>query len=201
MNTRSTVTLMLLCAAFLFPMVACGSKPPLNRGKTSVVRVDDRDPNERGLGSKDLATATDRMVAEIAATPEIRDYKYRTIVVMGRVSNRTSNPNRDFTIYLARIRANLNKSGAKKNIGFVESRSDMIAEQEREFGKPAGSAFEDPDAPAPTGGFTSKARYVLKGVFYDSKIGKGTTNLMTFQLTSLHSGDIIWEGSYEVKFR
>ena len=135
------------------------------------------------------------MVAEIASLSEIRKSEDRTLVVMGRVSNKTSNPNRDFSIYLARIRANLNRSGAKRNIGFVESRSDMIAEREREFGTPERS----PGAPAPE--FRSKANYVLKGVFYDSKMGRGTTYLMTFQLTSLHSGDIVWEGSYEVKFR
>ena len=186
MSARSTFTLLLLCALILCPLLGCESRPPYDKGDTTVVPLDDRTPGE-GLGSKDLTTATDKMVAEIAAIPEIRAAGDKTIVVMGRVRNRTSNPNRDFTIYLARIRANLNRSGAKKNIGFVESRDDMIAERERELDRPEG--------------YSSKADYVLKGVFYDSKLGKGTTWLMTFQLTSLLTGDIVWEGNYEVKFQ
>ena len=179
--------------------VGCSS-PARNRGRTPVKDLDRRDPSEHGLASKDLTTATDAMVQSIAAHPDFRNAKHRTVVVMSRVRNRTSRPNKDFDIYLARIRVNLNRSGARRNIGFVESKSNVEAEREREgIGSSGGSEFEDPDAD-PSGGYRSKARYVLKGVFFDAPSGGTNTYLLTFQLFRLSDGEIVWEDSYEVKF-
>lgn len=191
----------LLSLFVLIWAVGCGSSPARNRGRTPVKDLDRRDPSEHGLASKDLTTATDAMVQSIAAHPDFRNAKHRTVVVMSRVRNRTSRPNKDFDIYLARIRVNLNRSGARRNIGFVAARSDVEAERAREgIGSSGGSEFEDPDAAPSGGGYRSKARYVLKGVFYDAPSGGTNTYLLTFQLVRFSDGEIVWEDSYEVKF-
>ncbi len=78
---------------------------------------------ERGLASKDLTAATDDMVRSIATKPEIRDSPYRVQIVMADVVNRTSMPARNFDIYLARIRALLNQTDSRYNIGFVTEKS------------------------------------------------------------------------------
>ncbi len=185
----------------LLGVVAACNSPAKNRGWSTTKDLDRRDPSEPGLASKDLTTATDSMVQSIARHPDFRNAKYRTIVVMSRIRNRTSQPNKDFDIYLARIRVNLNRSGARKNIGFVESRSNVEAERAREgIGGRTESEFEDPDAPAGGSGYSSKARYVLKGVFYDAPAGGTNTYLLTFQLVRFSDGEIVWEDSYEVKF-
>lgn len=172
----------------------CQSDPPRveNRGATTTAPLDKRLPQERGLGSKDLVTATDEMVESIANHPEFINAPYRIQIVMDQVVNRTTMPARDFDIYLARIRANLNESGARYNLGFVLPKAEIEHLRRKEGLDPVGSSD-----------FASKADYVLRGVFYDAPtVGAGRTNtyLLTFQIVDLHDAQITWEGSYEVKF-
>lgn len=173
---------------------ACQSDPPRveNRGATTTAPLDKRLPQERDLGSRDLVTASDEMVESIANHPEFIHAPSRVQIVMDEVVNRTTLPARDFDIYLARIRANLNQSGARYNIGFVLPKADIEHLRRKEGLEPADSSD-----------FASKADYVLRGVFYDAPTGgRGGTNtyLLTFQIVDLHDAQIVWEGSYEVKF-
>lgn len=169
----------------------CQSDPPRveNRGATTTAPLDKRLPSERDLGSKDLVTATDEMVESIANHPEFINAPYRVQIVMDQVVNRTTLPARDFDIYLARIRANLNQSGARYNLGFVLPKADIEHLRRKEGLEPADSSD-----------FASKADYVLRGVFYDAPTSGTNTYLLTFQIVDLHDAQITWEGSYEVKF-
>jgi len=179
------------CLAALIAASGCQSNPPRveNRGATTTAPLDKRLPSERGLGSKDLVTATDEMVESIANHPEFINAPYRVQIVMDQVVNRTTMPARDFDIYLARIRAHLNESGARYNLGFVLPKADIEHLRRKEGLDPAGSSD-----------FASKADYVLRGVFYDAPSGGTNTYLLTFQIVDLHDAQITWEGSYEVKF-
>ncbi|MCA9292660.1 MAG: hypothetical protein KDA20_02470 [Phycisphaerales bacterium] len=170
--------------AFTF-LGACETTPP-DYGRTTTRPVDQRVSSEQGLASKDLVSATDNMTQSIASMPEFRDAPYRVQIVMDQVQNRTHMPARDFDIYLARIRANLNQSGARYNIGFVENRASLEAVRAREG--------------APQVDYQTKADYTLKGVFYDLPNRGSDYYLLTFQIVDLHDGQIVWEGSYEVKF-
>jgi PBP1b-binding outer membrane lipoprotein LpoB len=104
-------------------LAACQTYPPQDIGRTTTVPVDQRQSYERGLASKDLTAATDDMVRSIAAKPEIRDSPYRVQIVMADVVNRTSMPARNYDIYLARIRALLNQTDSRYNIGFVTEKA------------------------------------------------------------------------------
>lgn len=191
MRTRALFRLAASVAA-LSALVGCQSDPPRveNRGATTTAPLDRRLPSERDLGSKDLVTATDEMVQSIANHPEFINAPYRVQIVMDQVVNRTTMPARDFDIYLARIRAHLNESGARYNIGFVLPKAEIEHLRRKEGLDPATSSD-----------FASKADYVLRGVFYDAPTGRAAnTYLLTFQIVDLHDAQITWEGSYEVKF-
>ncbi len=183
-NRQSTLA-SLAAGIALFALGACETTPT-DYGRTTTRPVDQRMSSERGLASKDLISATDNMTQSIASMPEFRDAPYRVQIVMDRVQNRTNMPAREFDIYLARIRANLNQSGARYNIGFVENRSSLEAVREREG--------------VPQVAYQTKADYTLKAVFYDLPNRKSEYYLLTFQIVDLHDGQIVWEGSYEVKF-
>jgi len=175
-----------LAAALL---TGCQNSPPPDFGRTTTVPVDQRQSYERGLASKDLTSATDDMVRSIAAKPEIRDSPYRIQIVMADVLNRTSMPARNYDIYLARIRALLNQTDSRYNIGFVTDKARVEQLRRSEGLDPAGGSS-----------FASKADYALQGVFYDLPNQLSNYYLLTFQIVDLSDGEIYWENSYEVKF-
>ena len=53
---------------------------------------------------------------------------------------------------------------------------------------------------SPDGQFKSKADYALRGEFYDMPNVGNDYFLLTFQIIDMHDGEIVFEGSYEVKF-
>lgn len=177
-------------AAFLLSsaLIAAGcqsNQPSPNRGVTTTADPSKRLSSERGLSSKDVVTATDDMVQQIASKPEFRNAPNRIQIVMDRVANKTSMGARNFDVYLARIRANLNQAGTRYNIGFVLKRGDVEGVRESE-GLPAAG---------PT-----KADYVLRGEIYDAPNAGSDYYFMSFQIVDIRDNEIVWEGSYEVKF-
>ena len=181
---RITATAVLALAALVLP--ACDSTPK-NEGRAKSYRIESRVPSEGSqMGSADLVVATDKAVAGIANVPQVRSDMPPTYIVMDRVENQTSDPSANFQIYLARIRASLNQSGARQNLAFVEGRSKAEGVLARE-GIPA-------DQTART-----RPRFALTGTFYDMPRGGTNYYLLTFQLMDLGNAQVIWEDSYEVK--
>ncbi|MCA9312413.1 MAG: hypothetical protein KDA21_14465, partial [Phycisphaerales bacterium] len=117
-------------AAATLAMIAllggCQSNPSPNQGRTKTRPVDIRLVEEEGLASKDLVTATDDMVAQIASNSRFREAPYPVDIVMDRVVNATrSEPNRNFDIYLARIRARLAQADVP-NIRFHFNKTQVV---------------------------------------------------------------------------
>ncbi len=179
MNATRLMTLALIA---LFA-VACG---PDNKGIEHGKRIERRAGDSGGLGSADLATASEQAVEGIANVPAIRTAEGRTVIVMDQVENRTSDPSADFQIFLARIRALLNQSGASKALVFVETRAKAEQIKARE-----GFPQEATARTLPT--------YGLTATFYDLPRGANNYHLLTFQLVDLRNDLIAWEDSYEVK--
>ncbi len=155
-------------------------------GEAKSKHIEDRSKGEgTQLGSADLVVASDKAVMGIAAVPDIAAKNgVPTVIVMDRVDNQTSDHSANFQIFLARIRASLNQSGAKKNLVFVESRSKLEGIKDRE-GITDGARF--------------KPSYALTGTFHDLPRAKTNYYLLTFQLVDLENGVVTWEDSYEVK--
>jgi PBP1b-binding outer membrane lipoprotein LpoB len=179
--TKIIPSLTLSLAALL--IVGCA---PKNEGIEHGTRVERRAGDGYGLASADLTQATDQAVAGIANVPGIRRADGRTVIVMDQVENRTSDASADFQIFLARIRASLNNSGATKALVFVETRHKSEQIKARE-GYPAKATART----LPT--------YALTASFYDLPRGAKNYYLLTFQLVDLTNDLIAWEGSYEVK--
>jgi hypothetical protein len=189
MSISSVVRTGALAALFLSSALAATgcqtNQPAPNRGVTNTADPAKRVNAEEGLASKDVVSATDDMVQQIAAKPEFRNSPTRIQIVMDRVANKTSMGARNFDVYLARIRANLNQAGTRYNIGFVLKRGDVEGVRESE-GLPAAG---------PT-----KADYVLRGEIYDLPNTGADYYFMSFQIVDIRDNEIVWEGSYEAKF-
>lgn len=176
----------LLTVSLIATLTACDTTPK-NEGQPKGYRPESRLPSEgSALGSGDLLVASERAVVGISDVPEIKQAGMQTVIVMDRVENKTSDPSASYDIYLARIRALLNQSGARRNLIFVETRAKAEDIKAREGIPVTQSARQRP-------------RYALTATFYDMPRGGTNFHLLTFQLMDLTNDIIAWEGSYEVK--
>lgn len=189
MNTRRIWMVGGLLTAVAASVGLAGCHGPLNRGVPKSYRLESRLPIERAnsrLGSADLTVATAEMVEDIVNTPRVRPKNGKRVIVMGRVTNRTSMPAEQFRIFLARIRVLLNQSGARKDLVFIADRQKAERIKTREGYPPEASARALPE-------------YALTGTFYDMPRGRSNYYLLTFQLVDLSTDRIVWENMYEVK--
>ncbi len=187
-------------------IAGCASPPPANRG-TSGYRMDPTHDSPAEYGSQaprsqDLVTATDRMAMAIASRLDVTNQQSPPIIYVGQIENKTSMPERDYQVFLARLRAQLQQSGARNGLEFVRERDFIERERTREYGG------KDPQSTA--GAYTSRADYVLTCELYDLPSGGTNYFLFDYQLVQLRDavsgpdvgrGAIVWEGSYEVKFQ
>ena len=154
-------------------------------------------PGDQGLQSRDLVDMTNRMAADLLKSPVIAQNPNKVIIVMGSVTNSTSQPWQNDAIYVARIRAILNKY-AQDRMAFVESRQTTQQLQQQELGGGNGGFGQASRAGVGQPGLMIP-QYVLKGHFYDLPNTATTYHLCTFQLVDLATGEVVWEGHYEVR--
>jgi hypothetical protein len=158
--------------------------------------------NERGLQSRDLREMTDKLAPDLLQIPEIANNPNKVVIVMKPIQNKLeSDPGRDLTIYVARLKSLLN-SRARDKMAFVEDQATLRRVQGEELGGGNPDPFED----ASRGNMQMppdqrvKPQYALWGTFYEQNNGKTSYYLCTFRLTDLKTGVQIWEGPpYEVR--
>lgn len=190
----------------LLSLAACNT-PPKNEG-WSGSRVD---PSADSLGeigqadlrSKDLLAATDKMAMDIAARLDITNPASKPVIVVGEIENKTTSPEKNYQIFLARLRSGLNASGARSGLEFVRERSYVENQRDREFGG------KNPENTSTA--YQSRAQYMLTGEVFDMPGADANYFMMSFQLVQLvnqaatgpnvGSGAIVWENMYEVKYQ
>ena len=202
----SDLTALFVSTLVLAAVAGCNN-PPKNEG-WSGSRID---PSADALGeiggttlrSKDLVTATDKMVQDIAQRLDITNKANKPKIVVGEIENKTSNPNFNYQVFLTRIRAQLNASGARSGLEFVRERSFVEQQRDREFGG------KNPENTSTA--YQSRADFMLVGEVLDMPSGGSEYYLMSFQLVQLTNsttsgpnvgaGAIVWENMYEVKYQ
>lgn len=200
---RSTGRNAMLAPVLILGLASCGA--PQNQG-TSGGRMEpdtsaSSEVGSRQLGSRDLVTATDRMAMDIASRLDVTNAQSPPRIVVGHIENRTSRPEADYQVFLARLRAVLNASGARHGLDFVRERDYIEAQRDREYGgKDIGSSSI---------AYRSMADYMLTAEVFDLPSGDSRYYLVDFQLVQLREaqtgpnvgpGAIVWENLYEVKF-
>lgn len=194
-----------LCSLALMTLVACQT-PPKNQGQTGG-RMDPTHDAQSELGSTspksaDLVAATDNMARDIAQRLDVSNKSSPPKIFVGEIENKTSGRNQNYQVFLARLRAQLNSSGARHGMEFVRERDFVETQRDREYGD------KQPESSAAA--YTSRADYVLTCEIYDLPSGGTNYYLLDYQLVQLRnassgpdvgSGAIVWENSYEVKYQ
>ncbi len=187
-------------------LTACAATAPANRGRSGY-RMDPTHDAASELDTvaprgQDLVTATDRMAQDIAAEVRVTDPDRPSRIVVGRIENHSSWPERDYQVFLARLRAQLQRSGARHGLEFIRERGYIEQQRDREYG--------GRDAASTGEAYTSRADYVLTCEIFDFPSGGTNYFLFDYQLVQLREaetgpdvgpGAIVWENSYEVKFQ
>jgi hypothetical protein len=180
--------------------------PPKNDG-SSGGRIDptsdaSSEKNSLDLRSADLVNATDRMAADIASRLDINNRNSPPRIFVGKIENKTNAPQQNYQVFLQRLRAQLNASGARSGLQFIRERQFVEDTRHEEYGN------SDPNATAQA--YASKADYVLTCEIFDLPNAGTNYFLLDYQLVQLRdaasgpdvgSGAIVWENSYEVKFK
>ncbi|MCI0676520.1 MAG: penicillin-binding protein activator LpoB, partial [Phycisphaerales bacterium] len=142
---------------------ACQSGPPRNRGMSGGRLDPTKDaPSEVGsntLRSQDLIAATDLMAQDIAQRLDIVNRHAPPKIFVGNPENKTSGRHLNYQVFLTRLRAQLNSSGARHGIEFIRERQFVETQREREYGG------KDPESTAAA--YESKADYVLTCEIFD----------------------------------
>lgn len=186
-------------------LVAGCNTPPENRGQSGY-RIDPThdSPGEldsTDLRSADLVNATDAMARDIAQRLDIVNATSKPRIVIGKIENKTRMPHQNYQVFLARLRAQLQASGAREGLEFIAERARMEQARNSEFG----STSEDSAAT-----YASRADYMLTCEIYDLPSGYSNYYLLDYQLIQLRdaatgpdvgSAAIVWENSYEVKYQ
>jgi PBP1b-binding outer membrane lipoprotein LpoB len=151
------------------------------------------------LNSHDLVNMTDQMAASIASDPIITKITARhpMVIVLTPLKNDTNEliPRDQGDTFLHRVRVLLTAhQSLRRHFEFVLNPATFNRLQKQEgistaqLGPRAGRVLP---------------QYALQATFYaDTKVApkyRSDYYLCTFFLTNIHSGRIIWEGSYETK--
>src|SRR4051812_20646389 len=86
--------------------------------------VDELDPRDKGLQSKDVVSASDQMAMDLLAVPEMNASKERWLIVVDHVENHTTSGRFDLDIFLERLRVNLANKGRGK-VQLIENRDKL----------------------------------------------------------------------------
>lgn len=109
--------------------------------------VDQLDPRDRGLQSKDLIASTDQIAMEILALPELNDSREQWTIVAMPVENQTVAARANYDIFVDRLKTSLFKYG-RGRVTLIENRDRFRDMQDRELEIGAG---EREDAYGQTG--------------------------------------------------
>ena len=145
---------------------------------------------------------TDKMAHDLLRIPEIVQNPYKVTVVIKTPANHfETDPGRDLTIYVARLKALLNSSSARDRMAFVEQQATLRKFQSEELGGQNHDPFEDASrgGVAPPPDPRVKPQFVLTGDFYEKNNGKTSYYLCTFHLLDINTGVQVWENFYEVR--
>lgn len=199
---RTTAVRSLLASSLLatFALAACTSSPP--RGKPAGRAEDPTTTTKSEKGSAQisiqaLSEASDQVAQQLAmdlnVVPELNQ-GFRSTVVFGDINNKTGIvPTTDFEAFRTNTRARLQSRSLLAKIRWIESRSrvEQIAAREQVPGA-------DNSLPPLNPQYT----YFLNGDMYrvDRNDGRMNYYTMTYNLTNMATGEIIWISSpYEIK--
>ena len=189
MNMRANVLIGLISLIGSLA-IGCAHDKPHEYGQQRPP-VDELDPRDRGLQSKDVVQASDQMAMDLLTDPNLNASRSQWTIVVDRVENKTVSSRHDMDIFLERLKTNLARQG-RGRVQLIENRDKLRELQSKELENDSGYG----GAPGPRG---IQPDYSLYAKIMELP-NRGTSYyLMEFTLTDLHTRQLAWTNSYEVR--
>jgi hypothetical protein len=185
-------------AAGLLGLAGCSDKPhDYGQERPSARDLDSRD---KGLQSRDVNEAADRLAADLLAEPELNRSRDQWTIVVTNIDDKTRDRQftTDYDIFLQALKARIAKQG-KGRVTLITNRDKFYNLRDRElegggrdaFGQGGGGRAGAPQAVSPD--------FALTGVVRDLPRRGTIYYQMEFTVEDLHRRTTAWTGSYEVK--
>jgi hypothetical protein len=181
-------------------LAGCASDRPHDYGENRPP-VDSVSPDDRGLQSKDVVSASDQMAQDLLASPDLNHSQNRWTMVVDHVDNETQNHRFNLDIFLERLRVNLAKYGHDR-VALIENKAKYHGLQSNELeGEREGDPYQQGDSAG-----TNKPVY--RGIQPDYSLyakimempNRGTDYYYCeFTVTDLRTREQVWTNAYEVR--
>jgi len=160
--------------------------------------VDQIDPRDNGLQSKDVVSASDLMARDLLADEGLRRANAQWVMVVDRFEDHTLDRhfNVNYDIFIERLRTNIGQFG-KGSVTLVENKVKLNQLRNKELDSSRGDEFGQGSG----GGGPGRLQpdFALYGKAFDLP-NRGTNYyLLEFTVVSLRSGTQVWTNKYEVK--
>lgn len=164
--------------------------------------VDQLDRRDRGIQSKDVVEASDRMSADFLALPELNRSGHRWTVVFTGVRNETSSArNTNLDIFVARMKSNVGQQG-RDRVAIIANRDAFHELQSRELEQSSerDDFQQGSGKPAPRPGVAgTQPDYALEAVARDLP-NRGTNYYnIEFHLINYSTREEVWNNAYEFR--
>lgn len=179
-------------------LVGCHSDKPHDYGQQRPP-VDQLDPRDRGLQSKDVVNASDQMTMDLLQVPELNVSDHRWTVVFTGVRNETVSARQNLDIFVARMKSNVAQQG-RGRIQIIANRDAFRDVQNREL-EASGERDDFQQGGRPAGGASAVVQpdYALEAVARDLP-NRGTNYyFIEFHLIDLRTREEVWNKGYEVR--
>src|SRR3954451_10750160 len=135
MNINRVVQSVVLCSyastALFIGAAGCHEDKPHEYGGERP-SIGDLYEGDKGLQSKDVVEASDKMAAALLALPELNASKNQWLIVVDRVDNQTSDPRANLDIFLNRLKTSLFQKG-RGRVQLIENMAKLHELQSREL--------------------------------------------------------------------
>lgn len=163
-----------------------------------------RPPNDQlasgdsGLQSKDVLAATDKLVADLLASPELNASSTQWTLVVDHMDDQTRDRlfNTNYDIFLQRLKTNISEQGHGR-ITLIENRAKFNDLRNREL-EGQRDDFGQGGGPQGSAGATNP-EFALSGTAMDLPNRATTFYELSFDVTNLRTRVIVWSRKYEVK--
>jgi hypothetical protein len=188
---------MMLTVGLLIGLAGCYSDRPHDYGKERPP-VDQLDERDKGLQSKDVISASEKMAMDLLAAPELNASHTRWTMVVDKMEDHTADHefSRNFDIFLERLRVKLSQEGHDR-VALIENKARFHDLRSRELESERDDAPAAANAPAPKP--VVQPDYALYGKAIDMPNRATNFYQLQFDVVNLQTREQVWSRVYEVK--
>jgi hypothetical protein len=159
--------------------------------------VDQLTKGDRGLQSKDVVNASDRMAMELLSLPELNASDHRWTIVFTGVKNQTVSARNNLDIFIQRLKSNVQRQG-RDRVQIIANRDPFREVQSRELEQERDDFGQGGGGRAP-GAAGTQPDFYLEAVAMDLANRKTDYYNFEFRLIDFKTREQVWSGMYEVK--